>query len=194
MRRISLIPLLVLAAACVPPRPTVVGPALSTFEPIRLPEELVRPTRGNPAQVIAAVPAVFADLSLAAVPAEPGANVRMSYPTLVHGSWPPAAVAQRLICGAPFPRESELVLSAWDIAEWDPFDLRGAIAWTHTLPVEVRIGFESVDRIGGSTTRLIVDAVAERPAFVPNYMNQIACVPTRAFVDELFLRLDAAIG
>jgi hypothetical protein len=50
------------------------------------------------------------------------------------------------------------------------------------------------DRIGGSTTRLIVEATAERPQLTPNIQPEIRCLPTMDFVDAVFRSLEAAIG
>lgn len=146
-----------------------------------------------PALVTDAATDVLRDLGLPLVRAT-GEGLVVTGTVTVHEEWQRRPVPARLLCGVPV-----LQMSDRDPGGWIPFTghddekYERVVAYTASVPIDVRMGFRTEPTVDGSSVTLLMTATARIESASPLGPREVACLPTRDFVDELFAGIEARV-
>ncbi len=152
-----------------------------------------RAVAAPPAQVTDAATDVLRALGLPLEYAT-GEGLVVSGTVTVHEEWQRRPVPARLLCGVPV-----LQMGDRDPGGWIPYTghdddkYERAVAYTAGVPIDVRMGFRAEPTVDGSSVTLLMTATARTESASPLGPREVACLPTREFVDELFAGLEARV-
>ncbi|HEX7119332.1 MAG TPA: hypothetical protein VF212_11115 [Longimicrobiales bacterium] len=172
----------------------------SAFEPddelatVSGPTPFQRALAAPPDRVVAAAADVLRDLGLPLEAPYAAATVVTATVTL-HERWQGRPVHARLLCGVPFLHMGDREVGGWiPYTDGNDDEYERAVAYTARLPIELRMGFQAEPTVDGSTVTLLMAATGQIASASPLGPREVACLPTKAFVDELFAGIEARLG
>ncbi len=154
---------------------------------ISSPAPFQRALPATPAQVADAAAAALRDLGLPVAFVDGGTALVLSGTVTVHEHWGGRPIQDRLLCGVPFLHMGDREVGGWiPYTGGDDEELERAIEYTRALPIELRMGFEAEPTVDGSSVLLLMVATGHIASPTPLGPREVACLPTRTFVDEVF--------